>query len=570
VEETMLGNFKIGYKIIALSVIALLGVVAIAGIQLSSLRASMLEDRKDKIRSTTDYITSIAQSYQDKVDAGELTQEEAISQFYEISAAGKYDGQIGYFFVFATDGMTEMHGANEALVGRNLDGLQDSQGNYFIRDLIRVGNQPGGGFSSYFWPKPGQDKELTFEKLSFAQPLPWGSIIGTGIYIDDVDAAFLEEAIFVGIVGVAILSIMTLVGLAIGRDITSGLRTLSSRMRVISTGDLTGEIEGQDRTDEVGDMARTVVSFREQARENVTLLENQRAMEQKAEADRRSALLDMADTLEKQVNGLIASISVSIKDMQSATDEMRNATNMNSELSNAVAAATTQTSTNVQTVSAATEELSASSDEIAQQIANSANIANRANEEAARTNQTVTGLADSAQRIGDVAKLIGDIAEQTNLLALNATIEAARAGDAGKGFAVVASEVKNLANQTAKATEEINEQILAVQNETSQAVDAIRLISETIAQVADSSSAIAAAVEEQHAAIGEISRNVQQAADGTSEVSQRIETVNENAGRVSDGTNQLANSAGKLVDEASALDNAVETFLKNLRNGAAA
>ena len=564
----MLGNLKIGYKIVILSAIALVGVIVVGGLQLSTLRDALLEDRKDKIRSTTNYITSIAQSYQDKVDAGVLSQEDAISQFYELAGAGKYDGKIGYFFVFATNGMTEMHGANPALVGKSLNDAQDSQGNYFIRNLIASGNKAGGGFSSYHWPKPGEDEKLTFEKLSFAEPLPWGSIIGTGIYIDDVDAAFREQATFVVIIGGVILLILTLAGLAIGRDITGGLKTLSARMRIISSGDLEGEIEGQGRKDEVGDMARTVVSFREQALENRKLQENQRALEEQAEENQRKAVMEMADSLDVKVKGLISSISRSIKDMQSATDEMRSATNMNSELSAAVASATTQTSSNVQTVSAATEELSASSDEIAQQIATSANIANQANEQATRTNQTVTGLSEAAQRIGDVASLIGDIAEQTNLLALNATIEAARAGDAGKGFAVVASEVKNLANQTAKATEEINQQILAVQNETTEAVDAIRLISETIAQVADSSTAIAAAVEEQHAAIGEISRSVQQAADGTREVSERIETVNSNAGKVSSGTNQLASTAEKLVSEAVALDNAVEAFLDNLRKSA--
>ena len=564
----MLGNFKIGHKILALSVIALLGVIMIGGLQLSSSRDTLLEDRKDKIRATTNYISSIARSYQDKVDNGLLSQEEAINAFYEIASAGKYDGGTGYYFAFAPDGMTEMHGANAALVGKNLDQAKDSQGKFFIRELIGTGKKPGGGFSSYYWPKPGEDESLSFEKLSFAEPLPWGSIIGTGIYIDDVDAVFREQAIFIVITGAGILLVMTLAGLAIGRDITGGLKTLATRMEVISSGNLDGEIEGQGRSDEVGGMARTVVAFRKQAVENLRLQENHRALEQQTEENQRKALMEMANSLDEKVKGLISSISNSIKDMQSATEEMRTATNINSELSAAVASATTQTSGNVQTVSAATEELSASSDEIAQQIANSATVASRANDEATRTNETVTGLSEAAQRIGDVASLIGDIAEQTNLLALNATIEAARAGDAGKGFAVVASEVKNLANQTAKATEEINQQILAVQNETTEAVDAIRRISETIAQVADSSTAIAAAVEEQHAAIGEISRSVQQAADGTREVSERIETVNENAGKVSDGTNQLASTAEKLVSEALALDNAVETFLDNLRKSA--
>ncbi|MBN8196910.1 methyl-accepting chemotaxis protein [Thalassospira povalilytica] len=564
----MLGNLKISFKITALCVLALLAVVVIAVVQLLELRSSLIEDRKEKIRATTEYVVSIAQRYQDKVTSGTLSQEDAIAQFYADAASGRYDGDIGYFFVFSKDGMTEMHGANPALVGKNLGELQDSAGNYFIRDLIAAGSAPGGGFSTYWWPKPGQDKETTFKKLSYAHPLPWGPIIGTGIYIDDVDAVFQKQALYVVLIGGIILLIMAASGLVIGRNITSGLHNLATRMRVISSGDLEGEIEGQDRADEVGDMARTVVSFRQQALENRELQDRQKQLEIQADKQRRKDITDMADSLEQRVKNLIRSISTSITEMKQATSSMEEASNTNSQLSAAVASATTQTSSNVQTVSAATEELTASSDEIAHQIAQSADIANQANEQAARTNETVTGLADAAQKIGDVAKLIGDIAEQTNLLALNATIEAARAGDAGKGFAVVASEVKNLANQTAKATEEINQQILSVQNETGEAVDAIRLISETIARVADSSTAIAAAVEEQHAAIGEISRNVQQAADGTAEVSQRIETVNENAGRVSSGTSQLAHSAEKLVDEARSLDQAVENFLADLRQSA--
>ncbi|MBX2830448.1 MAG: cache domain-containing protein [Rhodospirillales bacterium] len=566
----MLQKIKIGHKITILSIFALIGLIAITVFELMSLRTVLLDDRKNKIQSLTALTVSLAEHYQAKVTANEMDQETAIAAFYAEAAAGRYDDGTGYFFALNKDSVMVMHGANAALTNRDMSETKDPKGNFFISNLVEIGSKPGGGFSSYFWPKPGEDKELSFEKLSFSQPLPWGHVIGTGIYIDDVDAIFYESATVLIAISAAIILVIALVGMLVGRDITTGLSKLSGRMTQIAAGDLDGDIDGQDRSDEVGDMAKTVVAFREQAQQNRDLQSRQKQLEADSDEKRRSGVLDMANNLEQRVKGLIKAISASIAEMKQATANMEEASNTNSSLSAAVASATTQTSANVQTVSAATEELTASSDEIAHQISQSADVANRANQEAARTNETVTGLAEAAQKIGDVAKLIGDIAEQTNLLALNATIEAARAGDAGKGFAVVASEVKNLANQTAKATEEINQQILSVQNETGEAVEAIRLISETIAQVADSSTAIAAAVEEQHAAIGEISRSVSQAASGTSEVSQRIETVNENAGRVTSGTAQLAHSAEKLVDEARSLDEAVESFLADLRKSATA
>ena len=146
-------------------------------------------------------------------------------------------------------------------------------------------------------------------------------------------------------------------------------------------------------------------------------------------------------------------------------------------------------------------------------------------EKARRTNEIVGSLSEAAQKIGEVVGLINTIAGQTNLLALNATIEAARAGDAGKGFAVVASEVKNLANQTAKATDDISMQIAAVQAATGQAVEAIQDILHTIDEVSSTSAAIAASVEQQQSATGEIARNVEQAAAGTSEVAANIAGV---------------------------------------------
>ncbi|WP_286791242.1 cache domain-containing protein, partial [Thalassospira sp. UBA4513] len=411
----MLQNIKISKKVASLTLLSLVALLVISALELFALREALLEDRKDKVKATTTMLVTAAQSYQDLVDSGELSQEEAVTEFYRVAAASKFDDGTGYFFAYDSKGVNMMHAANPALVGKDLSKLQDPSGSFIIQNMLDVAKAPAGGYFTYLWPKPGHPEEDLFEKQSFAATLPWGDVIGTGIYIDDVDAAFWEQAIFVLVVIAIVIAIMLAVSFAIGRNITVGLSKLSSRMTEIASGKLEGEIEGQDRGDEVGDMARTVVAFRQQALENQKLQTRQQELEAQADKQRRQDITDMADSLESRVKGLIRSISGSITEMKKATSSMEEASNTNSSLSAAVASATTQTSTNVQTVSAATEELTASSDEIAQQISHSAEIANQANEQATRTNQTVTGLADAAQKIGDVAKLIGDIAEQTNL-----------------------------------------------------------------------------------------------------------------------------------------------------------
>ncbi|CAK0755146.1 methyl-accepting chemotaxis protein [uncultured Gammaproteobacteria bacterium] len=272
-----------------------------------------------------------------------------------------------------------------------------------------------------------------------------------------------------------------------------------------------------------------------------------------------------ADSFEREVSGVVQSVSASATLLRNSASTMTKNADDTSRLSATVAAAAEEATVNIQTVAAAAEELSSSISEISRQVSQSAQIANNAMQEAERTNITVQGLADAANRIGQVVKLIHNIASQTNLLALNATIEAARAGEAGKGFAVVAGEVKNLAGQTARATEEINAQINAVQAATHEAVNAIKGISGIIAQINNIASTIAAAVEEQGAATNEIARNVQQASVGTREVGQTIEKVNRSAGDTEREARHVATATDELSRQSETLRSEVGRFLSRIR-----
>jgi len=349
--------------------------------------------------------------------------------------------------------------------------------------------------------------------------------------------------------------------------ITGPLGTLGSVMRRLANGQLDVLVDGSDRKDEVGEMARTVQVFKDNAIRVKAMEREQEEAKAKAEADRKQALLDMADNFEAAVMGLVKSVSAQASELQATAQSMSAGAQQTTSQASTVASAAQEATASVQTVASAAEELSSSISEISRQVTEAANVSSHASSETAKTNTMVEGLAAAADKIGEVVNLINDIASQTNLLALNATIEAARAGDAGKGFAVVANEVKNLANQTARATDEISSQINAVQEETRHTVAAIRNIGTVIEQVRQISSGIASAVEEQGAATQEIARNVQQAAQGTQDVSANIEGISRTAEDTGSAAQQVSSSSGDLAKNAETLNAEVARFLNTVRTG---
>jgi methyl-accepting chemotaxis protein len=355
------------------------------------------------------------------------------------------------------------------------------------------------------------------------------------------------------------------VAYAVGRSVTVPLRRIIGVMQSLTSGDLTVAVAGTERKDEIGEVSRAVAVFNDGLAETERLRQEQEQAKQRAEAERREAMLSLASRFEQTVGGVVNEVTSSAQQLQVTAQSMTATAEETSRQSTAVAAASEQTTQNVQTVASATEELSASISEIGTQVGDSSRIVADAVRQADETNAKVQGLAAAAQKIGDVVRLISDIAGQTNLLALNATIEAARAGEAGKGFAVVASEVKTLATQTARATEEIGGQIRAIQDATGASAEAIAAITETIKRVNEISTAIASAVEEQGAATQEISRNVQQAAQGTTEVSSNISSVTQAAGETGAAAGQVLAAARALSSGGMELKAQVGEFLRTVR-----
>jgi methyl-accepting chemotaxis protein len=368
-------------------------------------------------------------------------------------------------------------------------------------------------------------------------------------------------------VGGSCILLSILLSIVASRGIARPIQAMTEAMGALAQGNLTVAIPATANKDEIGDMAKAVQVFKDNAIQVEKLRREQADSAARAAEEHRLAMMKMADQFEADVMGVVKVVSASATELQVTAQSMSSAAQQANSQATTVASISVQSSGNVETIAAATRQLASSIDQIGLQVTQAANISQVASQKTLQTNQMVQNLSATANRIGEVVQLINDIASQTNLLALNATIEAARAGDAGKGFAVVAGEVKNLANQTARATEEISAQISAVQEETKLAVDAILEIGGVIDQVQGISSGIATAIEEQSTATQEISKNVQEAARGTTEVTKTIDGVSIAAATTGAAAEQVLSSSDELARNSEQLRGKVTSFLSDVRAG---
>jgi len=557
-----LNNLTIAPKLGILVGVTLFGLCVAGALAGYLMQREMLDARLDQVRSIVDAARNMAIGLQKQVEAGQLTREAALAEFGRRANTMTYDNGAGYLFGTTYDGITVLS-PDPRQIGTNRMDLVVN-GRMLSRELLDGVKAKGEVVLTYEYVRPGEEKPV--RKISYATTIPgWNMMLGSGAYLDDLDAKLKPVIWALGLATLVIAVISGGIAWLIGRSISRPLGQLGARMRGLADGALDADIPGIERGDEVGAMAATVQIFKDNALRIRGLETIEAETQQRVAAERRATMENIADDFERSVKGIVSSVATAAAGMQTTAQSMTATASDASARAATVGAASDSASNNVGTVAAAAEELSSSVAEISRQVTQSSRIAAQAVGDAGRTNAIVQVLSTGAEKIGEVVKLIHSIAAQTNLLALNATIEAARAGESGRGFAVVASEVKALANQTAKATEEIATQVAAMQSSTSEAVLSIGGITETIAQMSEITTSIAASVEQQGEATREIARNIQSAATGSSEISAHIGGVTTAAAATGLAASDVLSNARELDNQSGMLRLAVDEFLAKVR-----
>ncbi len=418
----------------------------------------------------------------------------------------------------------------------------DGAGKSFIGEMDDVYNPLGTDLDNFVSFKLSAAKNIAQKNDGHAARVAWTLIVGFA-------AALLLCALNIWIVLRAILK---------------PLGSISAMMKTISEGSLETKVEYTDKKNEIGDMARSLDTFREKLLDAKQLRLSKQQDDKEKSMQRRAERIAIAVQFQSKIGALVSSFIADAKELQKSAQALSSTAGETSQQVQSVSQAALDAASNSESIASATEQLAQTIKGVGRDVAAAAKMAEEASEEASQSEALVAELVQGSQKINEVLDLIRTIASQTNLLALNATIEAARAGEAGRGFAVVANEVKQLAIETQKATGDIGRKIDEIQQATQRSAQSIKSISDKITGINSISANLAAVVEEQDVATQEIAQNTSNSSSLVQEVTQNIGGVGERAQLTGSEATRLTQLSVELSSKTNNLNNEIATFIETL------
>ena len=542
------------YCLIALSLAILAGALTFSLFQSYS---SMERERKAGLAYMNDIAMSVLKQYHAMEISGEMNREQAQAGAMEAIGAMRYGDGSGYFWINDMRPFMVMHPINAKLNGADLSQNKDPNGKHLFVEFVNTVKASGHGFVDYYWPKPGLEEPV--EKYSHVIGFePWGWIVGTGVYVDDLHAMFQENLITYAMIFSVCAVILIGGAFYVIRSVTVPLGQVQGVLQHIADGEANVTVPHTQQKNEIGSMARALVVLSDAVEERLALQaresEQQRALSEERSTNERAlasaserqaramaelgrALSDLArGDLSVSVADLGADYATIREDFNQAVSSLRQTVQAITETSHVVrdsasdiSGATNNLSRRTEQQAASLEETAAALDEITATVKTASERANEARtmvaetkDSAGRSGEIVRNavdamgrIEDSSSRINQIISVIDEIAFQTNLLALNAGVEAARAGEAGRGFAVVAQEVRELAQRSANAAKEIKTLISNSAREVENGVSLVRSTGDALVEIAQlvervnsHVETIATASREQATALQEINSSV--------------------------------------------------------------
>jgi len=543
------------YMLVGLAIVIFAGGMTIA---LNYSSSELEAERKAGLAQMDATALAIFQKYHALEKAGTMTREEAQKAASDVISSMRY-GDSGYFWINDMHPKMIMHPIKPKLNGTDLTQNKDPNGKFLFVEFVNTVKASGDGFVDYYWPKPGAEEPvLKYSHVAGFQP--WGWVVGTGVYADDLAALYWQNAMWAALAtGVGALVILA-IAFAIVRSVVTPLGRVKAQMAAIAEEAPSVEITDQDFKDEVGDMAKALLVLRDSVNERRVMREREVEQRQRSENERRQRESSARSTAEQQdfaiqtlgagLEKLAAGdLTVSIGDIGDNYAKLRhdfntaaaalneviqaiaNSSGVVKDNADSISEATNFLSKRTEQQAAALEEAAGALGEITSTVQSAAERAAEASRMVAETRSSagksgeivrnaVTAMGrieESSNRIGQIISVIDEIAFQTNLLALNAGVEAARAGEAGRGFAVVAQEVRELAQRSATAAREIKS---LIQNSASEVEGGVALVRSTgdalveienlVHRVNDQMAQITTAAREQAVGLGEINVSVNQ------------------------------------------------------------